>query len=218
MFSSIFDLPLREVGRIEDPPALDVALARLAHVEVLEGPAVHLARGDEVHRALRRARVDREERLGGAGDRRHPRGGRAAGRLAVEPVALEQGEHVLEVVEAGIGDARVAPGRDLVGQRRLHLVGVAVALRRAHVDRLDDRALVEVERLGHAVEPVHGDGVEAALAHGRDVGGAPARGLLGGGDVALHSGGGGRRLGNGDMTLHSGEDLRVGHDSTLEMG
>ncbi len=182
--------PLVEIGRIVDPAALDVALLLQADVELLERPAVALRRGQEVARLVAVVTGVHQERLDRGHDRGHAGGGRAAGRLAVEAVALQQGQRPLVVVGRRVGDPRVAPGRDQVRQRRGHLVRVAIGLRAAHEDRLDDRSLVVLDRVLDRVEPVDGDGVEAPLLDDvADVLGALLEVDLVLVDVALHAGG-----------------------------
>ena len=131
--------PTRRGWSSRPPSGTRPRARRLAHGELLEGAAVDLAGGDEVERLVRLRAVDREERVGGAGDGGHPRGGRAAGRLAVQPVPLQQREHLLEVVDRrGWRSASSTRSGSGSRQRRLHLVGVAVGLRRRQVDRLDE--------------------------------------------------------------------------------
>ena len=188
MFSSIFDAHSSRLLGVLHPAALDVALFHQPDVELLEGAAVALGGGDEVLRFELVVRAADQERLHGRHDGRHARGGRAATRLAVEAVAFQQRQRPLVVVGRRIGDPRVAPGGNQVGQRGGHLVGIAVGLRGAHEDRLDDRALVVFDGVLHGVEAMHGDRVELPLLDFlADVAVAIGQVLLVLVDISLHS-------------------------------
>jgi hypothetical protein len=182
--------PLVQVGGVQHPAALDVALVLQAHGEVLEGAAVALGGGHEVALLERIVVGVDQERVHRGHDRGHARGGGAAGGVPVEAVGLEQRHGPLVVVGARVGDPGVAPGGDHVGQGGGHLVRVPVGLARGHEDGLDDGALVVLDRFLDRVQAVHRDGVELPLLdHVLDVVVSLAQvpgGLV---DVVLHSGG-----------------------------
>ncbi len=180
--------PLVDVGGVVDPAALDVAFFHQPDVELLERAAVALRGGDEVLRFEFVVRAVDQERLHGGHDRRHARRGRAATGLAVEAVALQQGQRPFVVIRRRIGDSRVAPRGNQVGQGGGHFVGVAVGLRRAHEDRLDDRALVILDRVLNGVQAMHRDRVELPLLDFlADVAVAGGQILLVLVDISLHS-------------------------------
>ncbi len=160
MLPSIFEAHSSRFGAVEDPAAFDVPLFHQADAELLEGAAVALGRGHEVPRLELVVGAVDQERLHGGHDGRHPGGGRAAGGLAVEAVGFQQRQGPLEIIRRGVGDPRVAPGGDQVGQRGGHLVRIAVGLRGGHEDRLDDCALIVLDGVLHGVQAVDGDGVE----------------------------------------------------------
>ncbi len=169
MSSSIRDLPFLHVLGMEDPAALDAPLLHLPDGEVLEGPAVELDGRDEID-ALGAVLLLDEEGVDGRCDGRHPRGRHEARRVRARPVALEKGQHPLQVIGRRVGDARVAPGGHKVAEGGLELVGVAVGLRGGEVERLDDGPLVPGESFLHGVEPVDGEGVELHRLHPGEVG------------------------------------------------
>jgi hypothetical protein len=110
------------------------------------------------------------------------------------PVPFEESQDPFEIIGRGIGDPRVAPGRDEVGQGRFELVGVGVGLGAREEQGLDDGALVALEGLFDRVEAVDGDGVELHGLHAGQGGLALGQELLGAIDVLLDAG---RELGGG---------------------
>ncbi len=154
--------PLVDVERLAHPPDVDPALAPVPLAEELERAAVALRPDDDVGPPA--GAVFREERADRHVDRRHPGAGDDGRRGRPRAVRLEEREGLLEVVDGGVRDPRVAPGGHEVAQGGLEVLAVGEVLGGAQVRGLDDAALVLQGGLGR-VDPVDGDRVEAHPAH-----------------------------------------------------